>query len=50
MNAVSSAEMVTAARQMELELRLLSAAAYKQRVNADRWSSIAMDSGFQLDA
>ncbi|QFZ85124.1 ABC transporter substrate-binding protein [Variovorax paradoxus] len=50
--AVASPEMAEAAKRMEMQLRGSSAAAYKQLFEADykRWSGIAKESGFTLDA
>lgn len=50
--AVASPEMAEAAKRMEMQLRPSSAAAYRQLFEADykRWSGIAKESGFTLDA
>lgn len=50
--AVASNEFAESARKLELELRGTTAAGYRQLVEADykRWSGIAKESGFQLDA
>lgn len=50
--AVASAEMAESAKKLELQLRGSTATAYKKVFEADyqRWSGIAKESGFTLDA
>ena len=52
LQAVASPELTEAAKKLELQLRSSTSAAYKQHFDADfrRWSSLAKESGFTLDA